>query len=213
MPKIPPLPVSELEARLRVGGLTLAFDTNALESHQHFFNACDAIRLLNAPRQNGQKIGLAVYAVAHGEKLLHLRQGHKADILGLFDDDRICADLADRGVEIMAFEERHARRVAMRLQERYPTRAQWLAEKRQRYLQALGMTAHAQLSAATGKKCSATVDWLLAAQAEVEGHILVTDDRGPEFACLAERVPFDTLAKALGHLGPFPPPQARPASR
>lgn len=207
-----PLPVRELEARLRAGGLTLAFDTNAVENHRAFLDACDAIQRLNA-RREAQKIGLAVYAVAHGEKLLHLRQGHKQDLLGPFDDDHICADLKDRGIEIMAFEERHARRVAVRLQERYRTRQEWREEKKQRYLQALGMVAHAGLSTATGKKCSATVDWLLAAQAEIEGHILVTDDKGPEFACLAERVPFDTLAEALGRLGPFPPPQARPASR
>lgn len=206
-----PLPASELQARLKAGGLTLAFDTNAVENHRPFLDACDAIQRLNA-RTEAQKIGLAVYAVAHGEKLLHLRQCHTADILGPFDDERICADLNDRGIEIMAFEERHARRVAVRLQDRYKTRQEWRAEKKQRYLQALGMVAHAGLSTATGKKCSATVDWLLAAQAEIEGHILVTDDKGPEFACLAERVAFDTLTDALKSLSVWPPPQARPAS-
>lgn len=206
-----PLPAPELVQRLRQGSLTLAFDTNAVEGHAAFLTVCDAIALLNASRTVEARIRVVVYAVAHGEKLLHLRQQHSQRVaaLGEFDDEQVFLQLSDRGIEIHAFEEHHARAVASLQHSRYPTRQDWWAQKRTRYIHALGVQAHEKTIAASGKRCSATVDWLLAAQAEVDGHILVTEDTGPEFDCLAQRTRFKDLEHALGALEVWPPPQAR----
>jgi hypothetical protein len=48
-----------------------------------------------------------------------------------------------------------------------------------------------------GQGCGATVDWLIGGHARAEGCVLVTDDTGPEFAGLVERVRLDVLETAL----------------
>ncbi len=49
----------------------------------------------------------------------------------------------------------------------------------------------------SGKQCGATFDWLVGAHARAEGFVLVTDDTGPEFAGLVERVKLDVLVAAV----------------
>ena len=49
----------------------------------------------------------------------------------------------------------------------------------------------------TGQGCGATVDWLIIGHARAEGCVLVSDDTGPEFAGLVERVKLETLEAAL----------------
>lgn len=47
------------------------------------------------------------------------------------------------------------------------------------------------------KKCSATIDWLIAAYAYTENCLLVTDDTGPEFHHITRKTTLATLETAL----------------
>jgi predicted nucleic acid-binding protein len=54
------------------------------------------------------------------------------------------------------------------------------------------------------------VDWLIAGHALADGCILVTDDRGPEFRQVIDRVRLDTLRQALVRMLETAAPPAQP---
>lgn len=184
----------EIAARMRPGGLTLAFDTNALFAEQILLGTCNDVARLNdrLAASSLPALRLVVCAVAHAEKLFDLKQRFRAS----FDVSAIVQGLAGKGLLIQPFATNHALETASRLGERYPTTGDWRAAKKKRCLQCLGLREEAAVTA-TGKGCGATVDWLVGGHARAEGSILVTDDTGPEFAGLVERVRLTTLSEAL----------------
>jgi hypothetical protein len=187
----------EVSARARLGGLTLAFDTNALFGDRTLFAVCDEVALYNArlARRGLAPIRLLVCTVAHAEKLFDLKKQFR----GTFDENVILDGLRRKGLVIQPFEVKHALETAIRLGERHPTTPEWHAAKRRRCLECLGLPA---ITAApgTGQECGATVDWLIGAHARSEGGILVSDDKGAEFVGLIERIPISTLQASLKQL-------------
>jgi hypothetical protein len=187
---------AELEARLRQGGLQLAFDTNALTADRKFRNLCNDISRWNLmlEAQKLPKVRLVVCTVAHIEKLFDLKQRFR----GIFDLDVILAGLQSKGVEVEPFSAMHALETALRLGESYPDSEAWHQAKKNRCLGCVGLPLTTP-APGSGKYCGATVDWLIGGHAHASGCLLVTDDQGVEFKGL-ERIRLDRLVEALGKL-------------
>jgi hypothetical protein len=187
----------EIADKARSGGLTLAFDTNALFRDKRLFAVCNGVSRYNERlKERGlSPVRLVVCTVAHAEKLFDLKQAFKET----FDRDVILQGIQRKGLIIQAFEIRHAMETGVRLGERHATPDAWHAAKKKRCLQCLGLPSETPLEA-TGQGCGATVDWLIGGHARAEGFVLVTDDTGPEFKGLTERLKLSTLEEALEQL-------------
>lgn len=81
--------------------------------------------------------------------------------------------------------------------QNYPTTKEWHAAKCHNAISHLGLLKKA--AEIPGKHFPATVDWFIAGQARGRGWLLVTRDRGPEFAGL-ERIGCELLKDALQRL-------------
>ena len=173
------------------GAVRLLFDTNAVEMHRAFHRLCDEINRLNHTMKP-RHIDMFISAVAHTEKLFHLKQ----QIGAPFDVRVAMAGLTNVGVKVLPFAIEHAHATALLLGKRYEKRDDWRDAKRKRCLQCLG----ARPEDSVGKNCSATIDWLIAAHAIHENCILVTDDRGIEFRDVLDKITMDTLEQAIGEL-------------
>jgi hypothetical protein len=180
------------EERIETGGATLAFDTNALTGFQRLADLCDQVNLLRGGPEP-LDVRLCVPAVVHMEVLFDLRQRHGV----AFDAEAVLRGLLDKGLSIAPFGEEHATRAAARLADNFPQTADWHAAKRKRCLQCLGLGEPEGRMLSSGKRCGATVDWVIAAHAAHEGWILVTSDNGPEFAGLELKLTLAQLEQAL----------------
>jgi hypothetical protein len=100
--------------------------------------------------------------------------------------------LRAKTLRVEDFTESHAVGVATRLQRLYPTRGDWRAFKRRRCLECLGLPI--ETATRDGHDCGAAVDWLIVGHTEAQGHLLITNDRGPEFQGVTRRT---SLAGAL----------------
>jgi hypothetical protein len=187
----------QLAARLRVGSVVLAFDTNAVYGDRRLFTLCDRMTAFN-DRLRGQghpDVQLVVSTVVYAEKLFDLKQRYGQ----AFNLDEIVRGLRQKKIELQAFDSHHALATAVRLGEKYKDDAEWQRAKRARYIAALGLPNDTAVTA-TGRNCGATVDWLVGGHAQAEGAILVTDDNDPEFGGTIERVRLDILEAALDEL-------------
>lgn len=183
------------EERIAAGGAVLALDTNALTGFQRLADLCDRVNLLREV-SDPLDIRLCVPAVVHMEVLFDLRQRYGS----AFDADFVLRNLFEKGLTVEPFVEAHATHAAARLAESFPRTADWHGAKRRRCIECLGLRPSEVPNAASGKRCGATVDWVIAAQAAHEGWILVTNDTGPEFAGLEMKVSLDRLERALADL-------------
>lgn len=197
---------TELERRLRGDALTLAFDTNAIFSHRRFYEVCDAINQWNDGQRSADPVKLVLCSVAYGEKLLDMRQVHQVAAYGNFDEAKILKVLAQKNVDVCPFASEHAGKMSALLHRHYPSQATWQAAKRELYIQRLGAQALRQQIPGLGRTCSATVDWLIAAHAQMQSSVLVTDDQGEEFAQITDQTQMKELEAALAALGVWPAP-------
>lgn len=184
----------EIEARLRPGDVALAFDTNALFGEGSLFAVCSDVARHNEhlASRGLPSVRLVISAIAHTEKLFDLKQ----EFQDRFDGGKILRGLARKGLEVEPFGADHAIATAQRLGERHTTTAAWHQTKRRRCLQCLGLPTEMP-TPGNGQGCGATVDWLIGGHARAAGCVLVTNDTGPEFAGLADRVELDVLEAAL----------------
>lgn len=183
------------EDKIEAGGAVLALDTNALIGFRRLAGLCNRVNLLRqAP--SPLEIQLSVPAVVHMEVLFDLRQHHGEG----FDADGVLRGLFEKGLRIEPFGEAHAQHAAARLAANFPQTSDWHAAKRKRCLACVGLREQDVRSAASGKRCGATVDWVIAAHAAQEGWILVTSDTGPEFAGLELKMTLDRLEQVLADL-------------
>jgi hypothetical protein len=135
------------------------------------------------------------------EKLQDMKQRY----LNKFDPGKIRDFMLSKGVEIVPFSQHHAEHLSSLLSERYPSSDQWHAFKRDRCLRCLGLPEETTQAKGTGRSCGATVDWLIAGQADAERWLLITSDNDPEFATI-RRTSMDTLLLAAEQFlrGPAP---------
>lgn len=187
-------PQEEFAALLRLGGVALAFDTNALFFDRRLTEVCNDVARHNEhlAARALPPVRLVVSAVAHAEKLFDLKQQFQAR----FDGAKILQGFVRKGLAVEPFRADHAIETAKRLGERYATDGAWQGAKRLRCISCLGLAA-STVPPGTGRGCGATVDWLIGGHARAAGCVLVTNDVGPEFAELADRVTLDVLEAAL----------------
>lgn len=183
------------EERIAAGGAVLALDTNAIYGLGRLAKVCNHVNLLRAAAEP-LDIRLCVPAVVHMEVLFDLRQ----NIGTKFDANIVVQGLLDKGLTIAPFEERHAVHAAERLAESFPHKADWQAAKRRHCIECLGLGLSEEKAyelESRKKPCSATIDWVIAAHAAHEGWILVTNDKGAEFAGLKLKMKLEQLEQIL----------------
>lgn len=183
---------AELQQWLRDGGGPLALDTNVVYGDVRLFELCDRLNTLKQ-RRVASHTTLFIGAVVYSEKLHDLRQKHAQR----YDPDVILQGMRRKGLVVRDFTHLHADHLARLLGERYPSATDWYAFKRTLYLKRLGLPQDMwEQAPATGQNCGATVDWLIAAQADCEGWLLVTEDDGLEFRGI-KRIRLARLEDAL----------------
>jgi hypothetical protein len=187
---------ADILAHLRSGGVKLAFDTNALSGKRRLGALCESVRHWNEQlaARTLPEVKLFVCTVAHFEELFHIKKS-KGD---LFDMRVILDGMDSFGIEVQPFGVDHALSTALWLGAKHPTSAAWRHAKKERYMRGLGLVPGKDK--AEGAHCSTTVDWLIAGHAQAERCVLVTDDEGPEFAGLADKVRLGELEAALKQL-------------
>jgi hypothetical protein len=188
----------EIAERLQAGGLKLSFDTNAIEGDERRDAICDNVSRWNIKlaERSLALVSLVVCAVAHHEKVFHLKQRFR----GTFKPSVILDGLKKKSLITEPYDAQHAMETGAWIGERYPTQNDWYRAKKERSLRSLGLDPITTKVPASGKGCGATVDWLIIGHARAEGCVLVSDDMGPEFAELVERVKLGTLERALAKL-------------
>jgi hypothetical protein len=187
----------EIAARLKGGGIKLAFDTNALWDTRRHIKLCSAVQRLNVELHHRARlpVALIVCTIAHAEKLMDLKQLWRER----FDRREILRGLERKGLHIQPFEAEHAMETGDRLGERYPDGEAWRTAKKRRYMEALGMSPirDSDRVSGSGASCDATIDWLIVGHARAEGCVLVTRDGGDEFKGFVDRVRIETLQAAI----------------
>ncbi|OJT16990.1 hypothetical protein BO221_47070 [Archangium sp. Cb G35] len=134
-------------------------------------------------------------AVVHMEMLLDIRQ-RLLQMGSPYDASVVDQGLRDKGLQVVAFEKHHAERAAELIAGMFPDASAWREAKRLRYVRTLGLHDSEELRK-VGKRCSATIDWLIAAQASQEGWVLVTDDQGVEFKAVEMKMRLGELEELL----------------
>lgn len=181
---------NEVYQLLREGKLTIAFDTNVVFNDYRFLTLCDNINRINDADK--YQLSLVVSAIVHTEKLFDLKQKHKKK----YDIEEVNRFLERKRISVVPFERCHAQAVAHFVGEQFPSSEEWRAFKRQSCINCLGINnANVQIPG-SGKKCGATVDWLIAGYAIAEDCLLVTDDKGKEFKGI-KKTTFDELEAAV----------------
>jgi len=188
-----------VEDRIRGGDATLAFDTNAIIGFSGaearvtfgaFWTVCDDASRLRDEAREPLSIEIVVPALAHLEVLHDLR----TTIGARFDRARVERELQSKQVAIPPFHDEAALKASETLHRWFPDAGLWRAAKRARCLEVLG------LRDAPGQAGLASIDWAIAAQAEAEGWILVTDDARAEFNHVSHKITKSVLRRLLDGL-------------
>lgn len=194
-----------LRTRIQLGPTThLLLDTNAVFSDRNALALGTWASQWNLDNP-GAAVNIHVSMVAHGEKLFQLKKD-KGD---RYDPSVPHQALLSKQIGLLEFKEAHALRLASMLGARFPGPEDWLEQKRLHCLRCLHLDdeyaeQRLRLAREAGKKCGKTVDWLIAAQALAEGWVLVTDDKGWEFADVADKIRRAELEIALTGLAQAP---------
>lgn len=156
---------SAAEQAILQGGVTLAFDTCCIIGRSAdgtltvpFNQLATTIDRLREEATPPHALEVVVPSPVHFEVLHDLRLHCRATGL-VWDPEIVVQSLRSKGVRVAAFDEAAALSASGRLFEWYPSEAEWQTAK-----------GHSP----------ATIDWLIAAQADAAGWVLVTDDRGRE---------------------------------
>jgi len=181
----------EVVALLRTSDVKIAFDTNALESDRRFNQLCNSINRIN--QKFRFQLQLTIPTLAYFEKLYHLKQKHSDS----YDFDLILKGLQGKQVQIMSFEPIHAEGVVGLIHTQFSTREEWLAAKIKRCAKCLGIN---EKIVSGSKKCSATVDWLIAGYAIKENSLLITNDQGIEFKDVNKKTTLEIFEQAIQEL-------------
>ncbi len=122
---------------LRSGDVRLAFDTNAVEGDRRRDAVCNKVLQWNRKLsdQHLLPVRLVVCAVAHHEKVFHLKQRFGTT----FDPSIIEVGLKSKGLVIEAYDARHALETGAWIGERYPTHSDWHLAKKERSLRSIGL--------------------------------------------------------------------------
>lgn len=178
-------------------GAAVALDSNAVFGKQ-LLSLADVVNQHNVAHP-AARIGLMIPLVVHAE---HLAQEVRR--FGLSFDLKLPLEaLRSKGFEdpasphrLVAFEQKDADEYAQWLGTTFPRREDWNRAKRAQCAKMLGV----QAPPSSGP-CSATSDWLIAAQVRARGWILITQDRGVEFQAVDRKTTARQLQEAIVKLG------------
>lgn len=189
----------ELDTRLRSGAV-LALDTNVMFGFRELGRLDALVRGANRASASKTPIRLVVPALVHAEMLHDLRC--HLDARGVpYDATAVTDGLRDKLTEVVDFTAADADGASAQIWRSHRNTDAWRDAKRANAIAHLGIQ---KLTAdIPGKHVPATVDWFIAGHALGRGWLLVTRDRGPEFAGL-ERVNLDPLKAALTRLAHDP---------
>jgi predicted nucleic acid-binding protein len=182
---------------LRRPDAVVAFDTNTIfgsggqKDPGAALIAC--VNRINTLRAT--PIRKVVPAVVYHEKLRQMRQMLGARFIPSLPE----GFLDSKKIEVESFDKPHAERTAERLGRLYPNQGEWRAFKKRRCLECVGLHPGTE-TAGDGSACGATIDWLIASQADANGYLLVTNDAGPEFVDVARRTSLDIANAAAQRL-------------
>lgn len=189
------------EESIRAGGVTLAFDTNAIIGRSPrerrlvfggFFTICDIANRLRDEAPRPLEIHVVVPALARLEALYDLRiERGKAP----FDEAFVKSALEGKA-RVIEFNDDAAIRASGVLLRWFDCDEAWQRAKRERCLEALGL---GKGHPASGRGL-ASIDWAIAAQAEAEGWILVTRDTRAEFQHVSHTITKEALRELLDRL-------------
>jgi predicted nucleic acid-binding protein len=189
-----------VEDLVRSGGVTLAFDTNAIIGFSRaegrvtfgaFWRICDDVSRLRDEASEPLSFAIVVPALAHMEVLHDLRAAIGPS---RFDRARVERELESKGAAVAPFHDDAAMSASAILHRWFPEEEAWRAAKRARCLEVLG------LRDAPGEAGLASIDWAIAAQAEAEGWILVTSDTRAEFGKVSRKIAKSALRQLLDEL-------------
>jgi predicted nucleic acid-binding protein len=190
----------DAEELIGSGSATLAFDTNAIIGFSReaqrvtfsaFWTVCNDANRLREEAASPLPIKIVVPALAHMEVLHDLRTSLA---VSKFDQQQVKRELKRKGVTIAPFHDEAALSASAILREWFPSDEAWRTAKRRRCLEVLG------LLDAPGQGGLASIDWAIAAQAEAEGWILVTDDTRAEFGNVSRKITKTELRLILDDL-------------
>jgi len=126
--------------------------------------------------KNGHK--LVVSSLAHSERVSQLKRD-KGDN---FDIEEINAFIETHNIEVVSFQRLDAEKMAQYMGHRFPDSDIWQDIKWQRCMKAIGNYNCLPKSRPKSRRCSATVDWFIAAHALGDDNAIVTKDGGIEFS-------------------------------
>jgi len=182
---------NEVYKLLYDGNLTIAFDTNVVRQIRRFLSLCDSINRINDARHCLMR--LVVSAIVHTETLFDLKQKYQEQ----YDINDINRVLNRKHISIVPFEPHHAQAVAQLIGKQFPSNDEWYTFKRQDCINCLGINQANIPIPGSGKKCGATVDWLIAGYAYAEECLLVTDDKGKEFDGINKKTTLKVIEAAV----------------
>lgn len=175
--------LQRLTEELRSGGVEFMVDTNILRTSTKLFNLAERIVKLNEIQSNSESSKLIVSQVVCAERLFQLKRQHR----DRYDRDEFLQQFPAKGIEQEAFDASHAHHFAEIMYSKFETDDRWHEFKLDWYIKKLGITDR-NLVKAKGKHCSATIDWLILAQADMRNRWLITKDTGLEFELTERKV-------------------------
>lgn len=187
-------------AALLQAGVTLSIDTNVAGSTKLMTELSVLIRRLNERQPvdvPALPVTIVVSAPAFAEVLLDHHQHRK----GAFDMRLIDGFLQSTGIRVEGFLDPDARHFAQRVFEAVGDDTRWQHAKVVHAFAELKLKDRIAELLNRNARCSATVDWLIASQADKRNWLLVTDDTGWEFHGLARLTTWTTLMAALDRIG------------
>jgi hypothetical protein len=135
-------------------------------------------------RRNGHRLFASALVLA--ERVFQLRR----KLGGKFDSNVFDSFLSTHQIEIVAFDQGAANRVAEQLCGEFQSDDEWRVAKWRRCATAVGH----QGQPPRKPRCPATVDWLIARHTAGTDTVLVTSDQGAEFGSLHRVSTEDALA-------------------
>lgn len=142
-------------------------------------------------------VSLKLSTPAFAESLRQLRAKFGKDC-----DPSFPGQMLENFAEVLSvadFTREDAAGTAARVHARYPSDEEWRRFKARQALHGLRLGDREELLK-VNTRCSATVDWLIAGQAERRGWLLVTNDKQAEFAHMELKTNFERLREALASL-------------
>ncbi len=182
-----------LSAATPVDPLVMMLDTNAVAFNK-VLTLADAVNSWSTSTRRHGALLLRVSPLVFAERNAQERRRLADD----FDPKRVWQTLASKAIGVLTFDPLTADFVSETLARWFPNGDSWQDAKWERVREMYGDSNPPKLRPA--RQISATVDWFIAASVP-KGSVLVTDDRGSEFARVERSVTYKAALQAITGAG------------